>query len=284
MAAPTITSLAPASGPTAGGTVVTVVGTSLDTVTAVAFGATPASDLALLSATQLVAVAPSGTGTASVVATNPDGDSNGVSYEFSDGLFTVAEATGLRQGPARRPDADFTTTAIIAKEAEIRQWLTRACGVDFIPTVHTDEVVDGYGNSEVMLDWPSLTTLTAASYRSYGTATWTALTSDQLAVCQATTEGLLIWEGGYWPKGSRTVKVTYTAGYVTVPALIKRAALRVAVMELPAQNAPWTADGYDAGGSSFSFTRGDGFNGAWSSDPDVMRAIRMYDRHLPGIT
>ncbi len=57
---PTVTSLSPSSGPTAGGTTVTVTGTSLSGVTAVRFGATAATNFTVVSNTSLTAVAPAG--------------------------------------------------------------------------------------------------------------------------------------------------------------------------------------------------------------------------------
>ena len=86
-----------------------------------------------------------------------------------------------------------------------------------------------------------------------------------------------------WPAGVRNLKVTYTAGHATVPDLVKRAALRIATLEMPTSNVSFAAESYDGGGMSVSFANGDGFNGHWHRDPDVMKAIRMYDRSLPGV-
>jgi IPT/TIG domain len=55
---PAITGLAPPSGPSAGGTTVTLSGTGMSSITAVRFGATPASGLTHPSATTLSVVAP----------------------------------------------------------------------------------------------------------------------------------------------------------------------------------------------------------------------------------
>ncbi|MEE1764413.1 IPT/TIG domain-containing protein [Streptomyces sp. SP18BB07] len=57
----TIDTVSPATGPTAGGTVVTITGTSLDGVSAVNFGATPGTALTILSAKKLTVTAPAGT-------------------------------------------------------------------------------------------------------------------------------------------------------------------------------------------------------------------------------
>lgn len=56
--APTVTSLSRKSGSIKGGTMVTITGTDLDRASAVTFGAAPASSFAVVSETQLTAVAP----------------------------------------------------------------------------------------------------------------------------------------------------------------------------------------------------------------------------------
>ncbi|WP_413787807.1 IPT/TIG domain-containing protein [Streptomyces platensis] len=80
---PALTSLTPTSGPTTGGTTVTLTGTGLATVGAVRFGATPAASFTVVSDTHITAVAPAGTGTVQVTVTTPGGTSNGISYTYS---------------------------------------------------------------------------------------------------------------------------------------------------------------------------------------------------------
>lgn len=210
------------------------------------------------------------------------GSGTGTPAVDGDALFTVAEARAFDKLQLASV-TNYPAATIIAKEAEIREFLIRACGVDFFPTTHADEYHNGDQRGEMLLDWPLVTEVTASSTRS-GT-TWTPLTADNLAQIQVDPKGTgeICWEYGSWPRGRSGVKVTYTAGYDAVPALIKAAALSLCVNELPASNVPWEADGYDAGGTSYSWTRGDGFNGNWSSLPIVQRAIRMYDHSLPGI-
>ena len=61
VAAPTVTAVSPSSGPTAGGTTVTITGTNLSNASAVLFGTSNAASYAVNSATQITASSPSGT-------------------------------------------------------------------------------------------------------------------------------------------------------------------------------------------------------------------------------
>lgn len=282
MAVPVVTSIAPGNGPPAGGTVVSITGTNLAAATGVSFGATPAAVFASLSATQVVANAPAGTGTVNVTVTTAGGTSATSAADqflYVAGLFSVAEARAFDKGQISVED--FSDAAITAKEAEVREFLERVCGVNFIPTVHTDEYHNGDWSYSLALDWPLVTSVTAVSLRA--DTTWTALTAGQLTYLQPSDTGILYREDGVWPAGFRNVKVTYTAGWAAVPLEIKRAALVIAATDLPTSNVPWSADSYEAGGMDVSYAQGDGFNDAWHRVAEVRRAIRLYSLRLPGV-
>lgn len=83
---PTVTSVNPNSGDSAGGTNVVITGTNLTGATAVAFGANAATSFNVDSATQITAVAPSGTGTVNVRVTT----SHGTSATAAGNQFTYA--------------------------------------------------------------------------------------------------------------------------------------------------------------------------------------------------
>lgn len=73
-APPSITSFAPASGPTAGGTVVSITGTNFQNGATVKFGGAAAVTTVVNSATSITAVNPAhAAGGVAVVVTNPDG-------------------------------------------------------------------------------------------------------------------------------------------------------------------------------------------------------------------
>ncbi|MGW7753810.1 IPT/TIG domain-containing protein [Streptomyces violaceusniger] len=82
VAAPVLTALSPASGPTSGGNTVTITGTNLTSATQVLFGANPATILTN-TPTQITATAPAGTSTTNVTVTTPSGTSNPLTYTYT---------------------------------------------------------------------------------------------------------------------------------------------------------------------------------------------------------
>ncbi len=72
---PTVTAVLPSTGPSAGGTSVTVTGTNLSGATAVKFGATAAT-IASNTSTQIVVTSPAGTGTVDITVTTAGGTSS----------------------------------------------------------------------------------------------------------------------------------------------------------------------------------------------------------------
>ncbi|MFE0349045.1 IPT/TIG domain-containing protein [Streptomyces griseoluteus] len=70
---PTVATVAPSSGPTSGGTGVTITGTNLDSTDSVTFDGTPAPFSVVNTTTLSVVTPPGAAGTADVVVTNPAG-------------------------------------------------------------------------------------------------------------------------------------------------------------------------------------------------------------------
>jgi len=108
---PTVTSLTPTSGTTAGGTAVTITGTGFTGATGVTIGGVAATSVSVVSATSITATTPARTaGTASVVVTTPAGsstantlftyvtpastDANLSGLTYSSGALTPAFASG----------------------------------------------------------------------------------------------------------------------------------------------------------------------------------------------
>ncbi|MEW2319360.1 IPT/TIG domain-containing protein [Streptomyces bauhiniae] len=87
--APTVTTVAPASGPTSGGTGVTITGTNLDTTESVTFDGTPAP-FSVVNATTVSAVTPPGAaGAVDVVVTNAAGS------DTATDAFTYVAGPGI---------------------------------------------------------------------------------------------------------------------------------------------------------------------------------------------
>ncbi len=90
VAAPTVTAVAPTSGPSTGGTTVTITGTGFTAASTVNFGNTAATSVTFITATQLTAVDPAGTGVVDVTVATPLG---GTSATSSADQFTYDAAT-----------------------------------------------------------------------------------------------------------------------------------------------------------------------------------------------
>ncbi|MEV0494147.1 beta strand repeat-containing protein [Streptomyces atratus] len=103
---PTLSAVAPSQGPVSGGTMVTLTGTSLTGTTAVSFGGTAAASFAVVSATQITATAPAGSGTVQVTVTTPGGTSNSLSYAY------VAAPTLTSVAPSQGPVSGGTTVTL----------------------------------------------------------------------------------------------------------------------------------------------------------------------------
>jgi len=81
---PTVTSISPNRGSTAGGTIVTITGINFLGATSVSFGSTAATSFTVNSSTQITAVSPPGSSTVDVTVTTP----GGTSATSSADLFT----------------------------------------------------------------------------------------------------------------------------------------------------------------------------------------------------
>ncbi|WP_293785928.1 MBG domain-containing protein, partial [uncultured Pedobacter sp.] len=109
VATPTVTALSPTSGPTSGGTSVTITGTNFSGATAVTFGATAATSFTVNSATQITATAPAGTGTVDVRITTTGGTS---ATSVSDQFTYVAVPTVTALSPTSGPTSGGTSVTI----------------------------------------------------------------------------------------------------------------------------------------------------------------------------
>jgi hypothetical protein len=101
---PTVTKVAPSSGPVAGGTTVTITGTGLTGVTGVKFGTNPATNVTVVSDTSITAVSPAGTaGVSDVTVSAPSGTSNPVAtdhFTYASGARPAVTGVSPTSGPA----------------------------------------------------------------------------------------------------------------------------------------------------------------------------------------
>ena len=135
--APVVASVSPASGPLAGGTVVTLRGTSFTSVSAVRIGGVAATSFTRVSATQLTAVVPAraATGVVSVQVTTRAGTgTNATGFTYLAGAVlrpgqTLSPATALRS-----PAGGYTATMqsdgnlVVATSAGTRLWASGTAG------------------------------------------------------------------------------------------------------------------------------------------------------------
>lgn len=98
---PTVTKVDPDAGPQAGGTRVTITGTSLLGATGVSFGSTRATTFEVRSETEIVAVSPAGAGPVEVTVTTPGGESdkNAAADQFTYGPSQIVTNVQPNAGP-----------------------------------------------------------------------------------------------------------------------------------------------------------------------------------------
>ncbi|MCJ8055281.1 putative Ig domain-containing protein [Shinella curvata] len=109
VAAPTVTSVSPTAGPTAGGTSVVITGTGFSSATSVTFGGTAATGFTVNSATQITATAPAGTGTVDIRVTTIGGTS---ATSAADQFTYVPAPTVTSVSPTAGPTAGTTSVVI----------------------------------------------------------------------------------------------------------------------------------------------------------------------------
>ena len=98
-----MSSVSPASGPTAGDTNVTITGTNLAGATAINFGANAATNVSVVNATTVTATSPAGSaGTVDVTVTTPGGTS---ATSAADHYTYAAAPTVTAVSPSSGPTA-----------------------------------------------------------------------------------------------------------------------------------------------------------------------------------
>ncbi|MDP2272009.1 MAG: IPT/TIG domain-containing protein [Archangium sp.] len=120
--APIVTSIAPVTGPIAGGTSVTINGTNFVTGSTVTFGALPAT-ATFESERRLIAVTPaSSAGVVSVTVTNPAGRASTLAnaFTFTGTTTTLSIAEAILQNPADTTDTSGASTVSVPVIAHVQ--------------------------------------------------------------------------------------------------------------------------------------------------------------------
>lgn len=168
-----------------------------------------------------------------------------------DPYFTVAEArTASYLGGALSSATTYPDTVIEAMRTAVQDALENACGVAFTPRTVT-EVFDGSGTTSLLLKWPRVTAVSAASVGG------TALTASELTALKTYADGR-VYNSNRWATGYGNVSITYTHGYATVPGRVKRAALlltRRFLIDSPVSDRATSMTGQD-GTTQFLVTAG----------------------------
>ena len=173
--APTVTGILPTSGPTAGGTVVTITGTNLTGATSVTIGGTAATGISVVGPTSITATTPAGAaGARDVVVVTPGGTGTGT------GLFTyIAAPTVTGISPASGPPAGGTSVVITGTN------LTAATAVKFGATNATGYTVNSATQVTATSPAGSVGTVDITVVTAGGTSTTGA--SDQFSYVTAPT-------------------------------------------------------------------------------------------------
>jgi hypothetical protein len=130
---PVITSVLPDSGPASGGTRFTVFGSGFDGLYSLYVGSVPATNVTIVSPTEVMGTTPAGTGTADVVI----GAQGGVSQTTAADQFTYIAAPRVTSiSPSRGPTSGGTTVTITGSN------LSGATAVNFGASVATIISVD----------------------------------------------------------------------------------------------------------------------------------------------
>jgi GH25 family lysozyme M1 (1,4-beta-N-acetylmuramidase) len=208
---PTVTSIAPASGPIAGGTGVAITGTNFAAATAVQFGSLNAASFSINNDSSITATSPAESGTVDVTVTTP----SGTSATSSADQFTYLPAPTVTSiSPASGPTSGGTGVTITGSN------FTGATAVQFGSvnaasfTFDNDSSITATspaesGTVDVTVTTPSGTSATSSADQfTYQVPTYT------INVSASPSAGGTVSGGGTFPAGSmQTVIATANSGY-----------------------------------------------------------------------
>lgn len=203
-------------------------------------------------------------------------------------LFTIQEARTFqanKAGGAPLANAGkYPTDAIENARARITDEFERLAGVSFVPRYHR-VTVNGSGTSALRIDDREVTTLRSVESRTTGSGTWTASSGGDVALLLVESYGVITSETTTFTSGGRNYRIGYEAGFATVPADVKQAALIALADELVESNVSSRAISIsDDHGSTQLWTVGlSGRGMAIHRIPYVDAVLRGYSAIAPAI-
>ena len=118
---PTVSSVSPNTGSTTGGTAVTITGTNFVSGATVSFGATAATNVVVVSATQITATTPAGSaGAVTVTITNPGAQSGSLASGFTYVVIPTVSSVSPNNGPVAGGTAVTITGTNFASGATVK--------------------------------------------------------------------------------------------------------------------------------------------------------------------
>jgi hypothetical protein len=144
-------------------------------------------------------------------------------------IFTAAEAKAFRYQGQTPLATGYTDAELDAAAARITEDFAEICDVSFVSVTAATAILNGNGDPYLML--PKSRVTAVASVESWNGSAWVASGLGYRLM----DDGSLLGDSR-WPWGRANLRVTYTHGYATPPAEIKRAALIKAVNDLKSSN------------------------------------------------
>lgn len=150
---PAISAITPVSGPTAGGTGVTITGSNFAAGATVSFGGTPATAVTVTGSTSITATTPPhAAGAVNVTVTNPDGQSATLTNGFT---YAAAAAIGFVQVAAATPQSATQTVTVSYRNTQTAGNLN-VIAIGWNDTTATvQSVTDSRGNSYQLAAGPT---------------------------------------------------------------------------------------------------------------------------------
>src|SRR5713101_780360 len=163
---PTVAYINPSSGPTTGGTSVTITGSGFMCTTTVSFGSTATSDFKVDSDTQITVVSPPGSGIVDVTVTTPSGTSSTTYDDQFDYIPPPPTVRGIdpNNGPATGGTSVTITGTGFTSAASVLFGSTPASGITVISDTQITAISPpGCGIADVTVSTPNGTSATGTA-------------------------------------------------------------------------------------------------------------------------